>query len=169
MQVKLGSWVAGRSDAPKGTVEWSGGYANFDNGPSLAYYKRVVVEDYMGGNKAAKSYIYSDRSGTWQSITVDTEGEGLQDKGVDNGDEDNKSSTASRPSSSTATKNSTSTAEPTTSSTGSSDATTTDGADSDADADAQETGAPDSGASVMKSLTVAGAVLSGLAVFANLL
>lgn len=72
MQVKLGSWVGGRSDAPQGTVDWAGGLANFDNGPSHAYYRRVSVTDYAGGVEGAKQYIYSDRSGTWESIIIET-------------------------------------------------------------------------------------------------
>lgn len=162
MQVKLGTWVAGRSDAPEGTVQWAGGLANFDNGPSNGYYKRVVVDDYMGGNKAAKSYIYSDRTGTWESITVDTDGEGLQDKEVD----DDKTTSATNSASASAT-NTTATAKPTASTTSGSDsATTTDDSDSDS---AEESTTPDSGASAIKSLTFAGAVLSGVAIFANLL
>ena len=76
MQVRLGSWVAGRPGSPQGTVDWAGGLANLDGEPSRAYYRRVSVTDYAGGVEGAKQYIYSDRSGTWESIIVDREGGG---------------------------------------------------------------------------------------------
>ncbi|PKS12873.1 hypothetical protein jhhlp_000213 [Lomentospora prolificans] len=164
MQVKLGTWVAGRSDAPEGTVQWAGGLANFDNGPSNGYYKRVVVDDYMGGNKAAKSYVYSDRTGTWQSITVDTEGNGLEDKQVDDGDDKTTSSSVSKPTGST---NGTATAEPTSSSTSGSDSDSASSTDDSGSDDAAATVAPDSGAAA-KTLTFAAAALSGVAILANL-
>jgi beta-glucanase (GH16 family) len=91
MQVKLGTWVAGKKDAPEGTVTWSGGVANFENGPSQAFYKRIVITDYAGGVEGAKSYVYGDTSGTYNSIVVDTEGGGLEEKE----EEDSKSSTSS--------------------------------------------------------------------------
>lgn len=72
MQVKFGTWVAGKKDASEGTVQWAGGFANFANAPFNAYYKDIKVTDYAGGVQGAKQYIYSDRSGTWQSITIDT-------------------------------------------------------------------------------------------------
>jgi beta-glucanase (GH16 family) len=97
MQVKLGSWVAGRKDAPKGTVEWSGGYANFDNGPVDAFYRKVVVTDYMGGGgeTGVKSYVYGDKTGTWESIILDKEGGGLENKGKDDSSESDDEKTGS--------------------------------------------------------------------------
>ncbi|KAJ6437827.1 cell wall glucanosyltransferase Mwg1 [Purpureocillium lavendulum] len=74
MQIKLGSWVAGRKDAPEGTVQWAGGYADYKKAPFLAYYKSISITDYAGKDKPAnggiKEYIYTDNSGTWQSIKV---------------------------------------------------------------------------------------------------
>ncbi|KAJ6436973.1 cell wall glucanosyltransferase Mwg1 [Purpureocillium lavendulum] len=74
MQVKLGTWIGGRKDAPKGVVQWAGGYADYSKGPFLAYYKSITITDYAGKDKPAnggiKQYIYSDNSGSWQSIKV---------------------------------------------------------------------------------------------------
>ncbi len=164
MQVKLGSWVAGRSDAPEGTVQWAGGLANFDNGPSVAYYKRVSVVDYQGGEKGAKAYIYSDRSGTWESIYIDTDGSGLQDKELDDEDDD-KSKTKTKSdeddAEETGSSNSTSVS-PTASSTPTTDSSSTEN-------EAAETEPSDSGALALHGMTFAGVILSGVAVFANLI
>lgn len=70
MQIKLGTWVGGSSTAAKGTVEWAGGLANFTDAPFKAYYQKVVVKDYMGGNSSASEYTYTDKTGAWQSIKV---------------------------------------------------------------------------------------------------
>jgi len=72
MQIKFGTWVAGRPGAPEGTVTWAGGLANFANAPFNAYYKEIKITDNAGGITGAKQYIYSDQSGTWQSIKIDT-------------------------------------------------------------------------------------------------
>ncbi|KOS22977.1 putative glycosidase [Escovopsis weberi] len=74
MQVKLGTWVAGRKDAPEGTVQWAGGLTDFDKAPFLGYYKSISIVDYAGADgptdKSIKEYVYGDHSGTWQSIKV---------------------------------------------------------------------------------------------------
>ncbi|KFA50866.1 hypothetical protein S40293_02399 [Stachybotrys chartarum IBT 40293] len=74
MQIKLGTWVAGRQDAPEGTVEWAGGYTNFDEAPFLAIYKSISIVDYAGGSGpasgAVREYIYGDRTGEWESIDI---------------------------------------------------------------------------------------------------
>jgi beta-glucanase (GH16 family) len=103
MQIKFGTWVAGRKDAPKGTVDWAGGYANFANAPFDAYYKDIKIVDYAGGVTGARQYIYSDRSGTWQSIKVDTEG------GSDPAQSSSSSSATAAPSSSSSASGSQST------------------------------------------------------------
>lgn len=75
MEVKLGTWVAGGKDAAKGTVEWAGGYTNFDSAPFLAYYKYIKITDYSNGVKGATSYSYNGLSdGSYQSIKVLTDG-----------------------------------------------------------------------------------------------
>lgn len=71
MQIKLGTWVAGRKDAANGTVEWAGGYTNFDDAPFVAYYKSISIEDYSNGVDGAKFYSWADGSdGSYSSINV---------------------------------------------------------------------------------------------------
>ena len=74
MQVKLGTWVAGRKDAPEGTVQWAGGKTDFNKAPFLGYYKSIAITDYAGKDKPAsggvKEYIYGDKTGTHDSIKV---------------------------------------------------------------------------------------------------
>lgn len=155
MQVKLGSWVAGRSDAPQGTVDWAGGMANFDNGPTHAYYRRVSVTDYAGGETGAKQYIYSDKTGTWESIYIDIEGDGVVDKEVQNGDEGTStlSSTSTKKTTTLSTvttagsSTGTATAKPTASSTDTDDAEETDAEETDAEkTEAEETDADETDA-----------------------
>lgn len=74
MQVKVGAWVAGYDGNAPGTIEWSGGIADFSNGPATAIYKSVKVTDYAGGSSATdkkvKEYVYGDRTGSASSIQV---------------------------------------------------------------------------------------------------
>jgi beta-glucanase (GH16 family) len=92
MEVKLGTWVAGRKDAPDGTVEWAGGYTDFSNAPFNAYYKSVKIVDYAGGSGPAsgpvRQYVYGDKSGDWESIVVE-KGDGP----ADGQDEDKETTT----------------------------------------------------------------------------
>ncbi|KAK0707518.1 concanavalin A-like lectin/glucanase domain-containing protein [Lasiosphaeris hirsuta] len=101
MQVKLGTWVAGRKGASPGTIEWAGGLANFADAPFVGYYQSLKVQDFMGGKgaKSAKEYQYTDRSGSWQSIKV------IADDGSTVEDDTTTSSTTSQ----TKTSNSTGT------------------------------------------------------------
>ncbi|KAI7786025.1 glycoside hydrolase family 16 protein [Diaporthe eres] len=78
MQIKLGTWTAGRKDAPEGTVQWAGGYTDFSQAPFNGYYKSVTVQDYMNGAKSAGSYVYGDMTGTYQSIKIE-QGDGKTD------------------------------------------------------------------------------------------
>ncbi|KAK4103224.1 glycoside hydrolase family 16 protein [Parathielavia hyrcaniae] len=77
MQIKLGTWVAGRKDAPQGTIDWAGGITDFSDGPFDGYYQSLRVVDYMGAQGAteATEYHYTDLSGSWQSIKVVNDGE----------------------------------------------------------------------------------------------
>ncbi|ETS78280.1 hypothetical protein PFICI_10342 [Pestalotiopsis fici W106-1] len=71
MQIKLGTWVAGRKDAPTGTVEWAGGYTDFSSAPFLAYYKSITIQDYSNGVEGATYYSWSEGSdGSYESINV---------------------------------------------------------------------------------------------------
>lgn len=95
MEIRIGTWVAGRKDAPKGTVEWAGGYTDFSQGPFIAYYKEIKITDYSNGVEGATEYVWEDGSdGSWESIRVIT----------GDGDDEETSSTASSKSTSTSTK-----------------------------------------------------------------
>ncbi|PWI68922.1 hypothetical protein PCL_01307 [Purpureocillium lilacinum] len=104
MQIKLGTWVAGRKDAPEGTVQWAGGYADYSKAPFLAYYQSVKIVDYAGKDSPAsggvKEYVYSDNTGSWKSIKV-----------VGGSGNDDTSSTTSVASTTKATKTSSKTTE----------------------------------------------------------
>jgi len=70
MKIKMGSWI-GCVDASdpkkKGTCEWAGGQAVFDDSTKYQMFvKSVTIEDYSSGSE----YSYGDMSGTWQSIKV---------------------------------------------------------------------------------------------------
>jgi beta-glucanase (GH16 family) len=98
MQVKLGTWVAGRKDAPQGTIDWAGGLTDYSKGPFVGYYQSVTIQDYMGGQGAtsAGEYSYGDFSGTYQSIKISGS------SGSTNNTESSTSTTASSTASSTA-------------------------------------------------------------------
>ena len=72
MQIKLGTWCAGRPDAAEGTVQWAGGMTDFSQAPFKAYYKSISIVDYAGGDapttKSVREYIYGDHSGNHGSI-----------------------------------------------------------------------------------------------------
>lgn len=77
MQVKLGTWVAGGKDAPSGTANWAGGYTDFSQAPFVGYYQSVSIVNYNGKDGAGGSdadadykYVWTDHSGSWQSIQV---------------------------------------------------------------------------------------------------
>lgn len=111
-QVKIGTWIAGRKDAPKGTVEWAGGYTDFAQGPFLAYYQTVKVRDYQKGESGAKAYHYGDRSGTWESVQVLKDGSSTGPKPSSSGTVA-PSSSSSAPTSSDAPTSSATTLQPT--------------------------------------------------------
>ncbi|OBT64610.1 hypothetical protein VE03_06359 [Pseudogymnoascus sp. 23342-1-I1] len=72
MKVKIGSWVAGSSTAPTGTVEWAGGLASWTNNPTYQMVvKSVKITD---ANTGATSYSYGDKTGSWESIVISTDG-----------------------------------------------------------------------------------------------
>ncbi|KAI1387274.1 glycoside hydrolase family 16 protein [Hypoxylon trugodes] len=105
MQIKLGTWVAGRSDAPEGTVQWAGGKTDFSQAPFVAHYKSITIQDYSNGVKNAEKYSWKDGSdGSYQSINVIT-GDGSSD--------DSSSSSASSTATSTKASSASSTAKST--------------------------------------------------------
>lgn len=71
MQVKMGSWCAGSSTAPEGTVQWAGGMTPFEDAPFTMFVKSVTITD---GTPGASTYTYGDRSGSWESIEIDAAG-----------------------------------------------------------------------------------------------
>lgn len=96
MQIRLGTWVAGRADAPKGTVEWAGGYTDFSKAPFIAYYKEIKITDYSNGVDGASKYVWDDGSdGSYQSIQVVT---------GDDSDDDTSSTSSAKPTSTTSAK-----------------------------------------------------------------
>ncbi|KAF4994609.1 hypothetical protein FGRMN_5678 [Fusarium graminum] len=110
MQVKLGTWVAGGKNSNEGTREWAGGYTDFKQAPFDAYYRSVTIVDYAGKDapglaKNAKEYVWTDKSGSWESIKVKNTLSG-------NDDEEDKTTTTTAASSTTISKAS-KTAEPT--------------------------------------------------------
>lgn len=181
MQVKLGAWVGGRSDAPQGTVDWAGGLANFESGPTHAYYRRVSVTDYAGGVKGAKQYIYSDKTGTWESIFVDTKGDGLsaKERSEEDDEDDDASATTTGPGTAAAvtgdktatTGGTASTARPTTTSptggVGDNPEEDIEDAEDQSGGEDGDEDAPGAAPRAVQALTWAGAVLFGVAVFAN--
>ncbi|KAK3998367.1 glycoside hydrolase [Cladorrhinum sp. PSN332] len=133
MQVKLGTWVAGRKDAPQGTIEWAGGLTNFADGPFEGYYQSIRIVDYMGGKSEATEYKYGDKSGTWQSIKVINGGSDAEDTTTSATKTSTKSSTSSATTLSTLTSSTAS---------ASSNSTST---SASASADATPTGSPTDG------------------------
>ncbi|KAI5866112.1 glycoside hydrolase family 16 protein [Durotheca rogersii] len=105
MQVKLGTWVAGRSDAPEGTVQWAGGKTDFSKAPFVAHYKSVTITDYSNGVKNAAKYVWNDGSdGSYQSIQVVT-GDGTDGTSSSSSAQSSKTTaTASATETSTATR-----------------------------------------------------------------
>ncbi|WQF86160.1 Putative glycoside hydrolase family 16, concanavalin A-like lectin/glucanase domain superfamily [Colletotrichum destructivum] len=166
MEVKIGTWVAGRKDAPKGTVEWAGGYTDFSKGPFNAYYQSITITDYQGnkGAKGAKEYVYGDRSGSWESIIVKTEG----------GSDDDKSSSASKTASKTESKTTLSTVTASGSASGSATASAAASGEASATEEASSTatgsassGSGSSGSASAASGTTAGATSAPTAVTTN--
>lgn len=72
MVLKVGTWVAGREEAPTGTREYAGGLADFSKGPFNAYLKNITIADDSKGVKNATWYKYTDKSGVFQNIAVET-------------------------------------------------------------------------------------------------
>ncbi|KAG5751831.1 hypothetical protein H9Q72_014185 [Fusarium xylarioides] len=93
MQIKLGTWCAGNSQAEEGTVQWAGGLTDFSKAPFDAYYKSVTIVDYAGGNgpaiKDVKEYAFGDKSGSAGSIEINY--------GSNAGNEDQKSAKEDKP------------------------------------------------------------------------
>ncbi|KAK3988430.1 putative glycosidase crf1 [Cladorrhinum sp. PSN332] len=70
MRLWIGIWAGGDPDLPPGTREWAGGDTDYSKGPYTMHVKSVSVNDFSSG----KEYIYTDKTGSWESIKV-VEGE----------------------------------------------------------------------------------------------
>ncbi|KAK4182480.1 concanavalin A-like lectin/glucanase domain-containing protein [Podospora australis] len=68
VRLRLGIWAGGDSGNPNGTIDWAGGVTNYTNGPFTMYVESVSVTNLH----PATSYAYSDLSGSWASITVNS-------------------------------------------------------------------------------------------------
>ncbi len=111
MQVIIRAWVAGYDGNPPGTIEWSGGIADFSNGPATAIFKSVKVTDYAGGSsptdKKVKEYVYGDRTGSASSIQIN-----LDDGSPGSSSSSSKSGTSTATSSASSTAMATATSTP---------------------------------------------------------
>ena len=66
MRLKLGLWAGGDPKNANGTIAWAGGITNYTLGPFTMYLESVSVTNMY----PAASYEYTDKSGSWQSITT---------------------------------------------------------------------------------------------------
>ena len=65
MNIRLGVWAAGDPELNSpGTVEWSGGAVDYNQGPFIYKVKSLKAVDYSSG----KLYQYKDKNGSWRSI-----------------------------------------------------------------------------------------------------
>lgn len=64
--VRFGIWPAGDPGNPKGTIEWAGGVVDYEAGPYTMVVQDVRVHDFHSG----KQYVYTDNSGSFESIKV---------------------------------------------------------------------------------------------------
>ncbi|KAK1750139.1 concanavalin A-like lectin/glucanase domain-containing protein [Echria macrotheca] len=63
-RLRLGIWSGGDPKNPEGTISWSGGRTDYSKGPYTMYVERVRIVNY----NPATSYVWGDKSGSWQSI-----------------------------------------------------------------------------------------------------
>ncbi|CAI7592107.1 unnamed protein product [Penicillium glandicola] len=80
MRVRIGIWAGGDPNKIKGTIDWAGGHTDYSKAPFTMYVKSVEIINYT----PAESYVYSDKSGSSDSIvinrgvsSVDTSGSSL--------------------------------------------------------------------------------------------
>ncbi|KAI9896680.1 hypothetical protein N3K66_008852 [Trichothecium roseum] len=146
MEVKIGTWVAGLPDGEEGTVEWAGGYTDFNEAPFEAWYKSVSVTDYAGGDgptkDSVKEYVWGDKTGSWESIKV-VKGDGSDDS------DDDETTTTAKP---TKTQEQTTTKE--------TEASTTTADDSEETTSAEVTSTVSSAVSTITTVTTPGASTS---------
>jgi beta-glucanase (GH16 family) len=72
MQVKVGVWAVTEDSAP-GEIEWAGGVPNWGkNAPFVAYYRKLVVEDYAAWcHKRSGNITYDwDNGARWEDVRL---------------------------------------------------------------------------------------------------
>ncbi|KGO75982.1 Concanavalin A-like lectin/glucanase, subgroup [Penicillium italicum] len=66
MRVRIGIWAGGDPSRIKGTIDWAGGETDYSKAPFTMYVKSVDIVNYT----PAESYVYSDKSGSSESIEI---------------------------------------------------------------------------------------------------
>ncbi|KAL2134965.1 hypothetical protein VTI74DRAFT_10192 [Chaetomium olivicolor] len=66
MRLSIGIWAGGDPRLSEGIREWAGGDTDYSKGPFDMFVKSAHVTDFSSG----KEYLYSDRSGSWESIKI---------------------------------------------------------------------------------------------------
>ncbi|KAG0154484.1 hypothetical protein PDIDSM_52 [Penicillium digitatum] len=66
MRVRIGIWAGGDPSRIKGTIDWAGGETDYSKAPFTMYVKSVEIVNYT----PAESYVYSDKSGSSDSIEI---------------------------------------------------------------------------------------------------
>ncbi|KAJ5521043.1 glycosidase crf1 [Penicillium fimorum] len=71
MRIRIGIWAGddpSKTDPRKlkGAIQWAGGETNYSEGPFTMYVKSVEIVNYT----PAESYVYSDKSGSSDSIEI---------------------------------------------------------------------------------------------------
>lgn len=65
-RLSLGVWSAGTHKQAEGTVQWAGGYTDFDEAPFTMYVRNVKIINYNPG----MNYNWTDTTGDFSSINV---------------------------------------------------------------------------------------------------
>ncbi|KAL3473238.1 concanavalin A-like lectin/glucanase domain-containing protein [Aspergillus californicus] len=63
-RIRIGIWAGGDPDNSEGTIEWAGGETDYTQAPFKMYVESVSITNY----NPAKSYTYTDKTGSFDSI-----------------------------------------------------------------------------------------------------
>ncbi|KAJ5511337.1 Concanavalin A-like lectin/glucanases superfamily [Penicillium expansum] len=66
MRVRIGIWAGGDPSKIKGTIDWAGGETDYSKAPFTMYVKSVEIVNHT----PAENYVYSDKSGSSDSIEI---------------------------------------------------------------------------------------------------
>lgn len=66
MRIRIGIWAASHPSRNKATLSWAGSEPDYPNTPFTMYVKSIDIINYT----PAESYVYSDRSGTSDSVKI---------------------------------------------------------------------------------------------------